>query len=45
MSGQRCLVPSTGFYEWRDEVPYFFHLKDRGLFSMAGLFVARTNGP
>ena len=44
LSGQRCLVPSTGFYEWHDKVPFFIHLKDRDLFSMAGLFVTRMDG-
>ncbi len=37
----RCLVPSTGFIEWRElgkkKYPYFISLKDRELFSMAGL--------
>lgn len=37
----RCLVPSTGFIEWREvgkkKYPYFITLKDRELFSMAGL--------
>jgi putative SOS response-associated peptidase YedK len=38
----RCLVPSTGFYEWKKEgsgkVPYFIHLKGGALFAFAGLF-------
>jgi len=37
----RCLVPSTGFIEWREfgkkKYPYYITLKDRDLFSMAGL--------
>jgi putative SOS response-associated peptidase YedK len=43
--GKRCLIPCTGFYEWRwmDEkgktkIPYYIHLKDQSLFSLAGLY-------
>jgi len=43
--GKRCLIPCTGFFEWRwmDEkgkvkIPYFVHLKDQPLFSIAGLY-------
>jgi putative SOS response-associated peptidase YedK len=39
---RRCLVPTTGFYEWKDgengKTPYFARLKDEKLFAMAGLF-------
>lgn len=39
---QRCLVPATGFYEWKREgktkIPYYFHLKDKTLFAFAGLY-------
>ena len=39
---QRCLVPATGFYEWRhidgDKVPYYIHLKTENLFAFAGLY-------
>lgn len=38
----RCLVPATGFYEWKGEAgrkqPYWFHLKHERIFSFAGLF-------
>jgi len=44
LSGQRCLVPATSFYEWHDKVPFAIHLKRRDLFSMAGLFVTRHDG-
>ncbi|HYG03010.1 MAG TPA: SOS response-associated peptidase [Chryseosolibacter sp.] len=44
-AGQRCLIPCTGFYEWRwmDEkgktkIPYHIKLKEHELFSLAGLF-------
>ncbi len=39
---RRCLVPATGFYEWREEegrkTPYYVHMKDGGLFAFAGLW-------
>jgi putative SOS response-associated peptidase YedK len=44
-NGQRCLIPTSGFYEWRwlDEkgkvkIPYYVSLKERPLVSMAGLY-------
>lgn len=39
---KRCIVPSTGYFEWRHEgnkkVPYFIYLKDEPIFSMAGIY-------
>lgn len=39
---QRCLVPTTGFYEWKKtgdgKVPFYIHLKDRKYFSFAGMY-------
>lgn len=42
---RRCLVPSTGFYEWRRQEgegarsqPFHFQLRDRGVFCFAGLW-------
>ena len=39
---RRCLVPSTGFFEYHHngaiKTPYFIHLKDSKIFSMAGLY-------
>lgn len=39
---RRCLIPSTGFFEWRHEggrkTPYFIRLKDEPLFSLAGIY-------
>ncbi len=44
MKSHRCLIPATGFYEWKSEAgkkqPYFFGLKDRAPFWMAGLWRA-----
>ncbi len=41
---QRCLVPSTGFYEWRHQngqkFPYFISLKDHDIFSFAGIWAS-----
>jgi putative SOS response-associated peptidase YedK len=38
----RCLVPSDGFYEWKNEngekTPYYFRRKDRLLFAFAGIY-------
>lgn len=39
---RRCLIPAAGFYEWAKQdqkrQPYYFTLKDRAVFAMAGLF-------
>ena len=39
---QRCLVPATGFFEWREvnktKYPYFIHCKDQEIFSFAGIY-------
>jgi len=39
---KRCLIPSTGFFEWQDynkkKYPYFITLKEQKIFSMAGLY-------
>jgi putative SOS response-associated peptidase YedK len=39
---RRCIVPADGFYEWqktgRRKQPYFFRLKSRQPFGMAGLW-------
>ena len=38
---RRCLVPATGFYEWKKEkvkLPYHFGLKNREPFCFAGLW-------
>ena len=45
---RRCLVPATGFYEWKalgdGKQPYLIRLKGGGLFSFAGLWENRA-GP
>lgn len=44
---QRCLVPSTGFYEWKvlnlgakksAKQPYYIHRRDESVFAFAGLW-------
>ncbi|MCX7895162.1 MAG: SOS response-associated peptidase [Thermoanaerobaculum sp.] len=42
LSFRRCLVPATGFYEWKQEgagkVPFFFQLRRGGPMAFAGLW-------
>lgn len=39
---KRCIVPSTGYFEWRHEgskkIPYYIYLKDEPIFSMTGIY-------
>lgn len=39
---KRCLVPSTGYFEWRHaegkKIPYYIYVKDEPVFSMAGIY-------
>lgn len=44
LKGQRCLVPATGFYEWKKnkegkKTPFNIFVSDQEIFSMAGLFI------
>lgn len=43
--GKRCLIPMTGFYEWKwqdskgkEKTPYYISVKGQKIFSVAGLF-------
>ncbi len=42
IQSQRCLVPATGFYEWKRDIlgkhPYYFHLKNKTYFTFAGVY-------
>ncbi len=42
LRSQRCLVPATGFFEWKRDgdgkTPHFIHLPDEPLFVFAGLY-------
>ncbi len=44
---QRCLVPSTGWFDWRHEgdkkIPYFIYVKEEEIFSMAGIYADWKN--
>lgn len=39
---KRCLVPSTGFFEWQHigklKIPWFIKIKEQEIFSMAGIW-------
>ncbi len=42
LASQRCLVPASGFYEWKQtetgKIPHYIALKDEPLFGFAGLY-------
>jgi putative SOS response-associated peptidase YedK len=40
LAKRRCLIPAEGFYEWlkAKKKPFYFRLRDRGLFALAGLW-------
>ncbi len=42
LNSKRCLVPSSGFYEWKRidkrKVPYYIGIKNTKIFSFAGLY-------
>ncbi|MDZ4666419.1 MAG: SOS response-associated peptidase [bacterium] len=45
---QRCLVPLTGFFEWKEmgnkeKQPYFIRLKMQQIFSLAGIYATWQN--
>ncbi len=49
LRARRCLVPASGFYEWRKpakktRIPYYFRLTGGELFSFAGLWTVRHAG-
>ena len=40
-----CLIPTSGFYEWtKERQPYYYRLKERSLFALAGLWESWSNG-
>lgn len=45
---KRCLVPATGFYEWKKlnggKIPHYVHMRDDSFFAFAGLY-DRWHGP
>jgi putative SOS response-associated peptidase YedK len=42
LHSHRCLIPASGFFEWKKEgnmkIPHYFRLMDSPLFSFAGLY-------
>ncbi len=44
---RRCLIPADGFYEWRyyhgRNYPYYIHMKNHDVFSIAGIWESWTN--
>lgn len=44
---RRCLIPATGFFEWRDlnkaKYPYYITLKKQDVFSFAGIYNSYKN--
>ncbi len=43
---RRCVIPSTGFYEWnKDKRKFFFTLPNEGALYMAGLYDLRDGKP
>ena len=44
---QRCIIPVTGFFEWRDfnknKYPYLIKLKDEEIFCLAGIYDTWVN--
>ncbi len=42
IKNQRCLIPASGFYEWKKtekgKIPYYIHEKKEPLFAFAGLY-------
>lgn len=42
LQNKRCLVPASGFYEWKKEgtrkIPFYISLKETPLFAIAGLY-------
>lgn len=46
---KRCIVPSTGFFEWKEiakgkKQPYFIRVKSTDIFSMAGIYQEWVDG-
>jgi putative SOS response-associated peptidase YedK len=49
-AGKRCLIPTSGYFEHRwldekgkDKIPYYIFIKDRPIFSIAGIYSRWTD--
>jgi len=42
LKNHRCLIPTSGFYEWKhigeDKIPFYIRLKGKDMFAFAGLY-------
>ena len=51
IKSQRCLIPATGFYEWKrlnlegieEKIPFYIHLQKQEIFSFAGVYDVWTD--
>jgi putative SOS response-associated peptidase YedK len=47
LAGNRCLIPASGYYEWkvegREKIPYYIHPPDSSFVVFAGLYDPWTN--
>lgn len=41
---KRCLIPVNGFYEWKDNQPFYFTAENQQVISLAGIFTEYKDG-
>jgi len=42
---RRCLVPASGFYEWKDRQPHFIFREEKKIMFLAGIWKAALSDP